>query len=96
MGPGSIVSELALATRAAERGITYHQVKEKMGGLRVYYEAPIGTDTETRNTIRQLIRDAGQQAGRTCDECGQPGQPRNLRRLLDTRCDAHAHRPTSA
>jgi hypothetical protein len=98
VGPGwyEIVAELAKAIETTAPGTTYHQVKEKMGGLRVYYETRLATDTAIRRTVDGLIRAAETRAGRTCDKCGQPGSPRNLRGLLATRCDIHAHRTTSA
>lgn len=45
------------------------QVKEKFGGLRFY----IGGATDSM--IEEFIRQAEEQAEKTCEDCGKPGKP---------------------
>jgi len=71
-----------------ERGDPSHemrllQVKEKLGGLRVYLSKP---DAE----VRCLIRRAEESCAVTCDQCGTVGRLRVLGGLLATRCESHA------
>lgn len=49
--------------------VRYSQIKEKFGTLRVYTD---GTDDE----INGMIRMAEAMSGRTCEECGAPGELR--------------------
>jgi len=58
------------------------QIKEKFGGLR-YYVSGAGQEAH------DVIAAAEEEAARTCDICGEPGE---LRRggWLVTRCDKHA------
>ena len=76
----------------APDGLQVHQVKEKLGGLRVYCEGR-GDSDDHRISLAVLAAEC--RAARACEVCGKPG----LRRLgrggwLSTRCDEHAD-PTS-
>lgn len=63
-----------------------HQVKEKFGGLRFYWEAGVhgaGQDETVagqaafdrlRERAEQLVAEAERRASATCEHCGQPGQ----------------------
>lgn len=52
-----------------------HQVKEKFGGLRYYYglSEQARQDPTIAPRMDALIRQAEALAGRTCEECGEPG-----------------------
>lgn len=47
-----------------------HQVKEKFGGLRYYFEAMANTDHETWEKMQQIVRQAEKRADKTCEICG--------------------------
>ena len=57
------------------------QVKEKFGGLRFYID--YGDDT-----IYGMIRMAESMSYRTCEVCGNPGEP-NSEGWISTRCETH-------
>jgi hypothetical protein len=90
VGPGwyPIVTDLAATIEDAAPGTTYRQVKEKMGGLRVYLER--SGDADTDRMVEELIMAAEMRAGRTCDVCGQPGSRQDRPFGLHViRCDEH-------
>jgi hypothetical protein len=58
------------------------QVKEKLGGLRIYVN--MYTDK-----IIEIIREAEEKAGQTCEICGDPGKTREINRWYFTNCDEH-------
>jgi len=61
--------------------VTVAQIKEKLGGLRFYYD---GGD----EYIRGLVTMAEAVADRTCEECGRPGKQRDGG-WIKTLCDEH-------
>ena len=61
--------------------VTIHQIKEKFGGLRFYYQ---GGDDQ----IYGMVRMAESWAARTCEECGNPGQIRSGGWMKNL-CDKH-------
>lgn len=69
--------------------ITYRvaQVKEKFGGLRYYTELD---NSSCKDEFYARIREAEEEASRTCEECGQPGKLRDRRGWLKTLCDEEA------
>ena len=64
-----------------------NQVKEKFGGLRIYYA--IATEPE-RKKIDRLVQSAEWLCENTCEECGDLGKLRDNRRWLKTLCDGCA------
>lgn len=56
-----------------------HQVKEKFGGLRVYYDGVIPD-------VDAAIKAAEAEAWRTCELCGDPGKCESRGNWLSTRC----------
>lgn len=61
--------------------VVVHQIKEKFGGLRFYYE---GGDAE----IRGMVRMAEAWAAATCEQCGKPALLR-VGGWQQTLCDEH-------
>lgn len=61
--------------------VVVHQVKEKFGGLRFYYE---GGDA----TIDGMVRMAESWAAHHCEDCGKPGKSRSGG-WIRTLCDEH-------
>lgn len=70
------------------------QVKQKVGGLRVYLRGKASDQVLER--MHALIQNAGEAAERTCELCGQPGSMRELRGYYTPRCEAHAWRGAQA
>jgi hypothetical protein len=62
--------------------VTVAQIKEKLGGLRFYYD---GGDDE----IRGMVRMAEAWADKSCETCGAPGK-RRYGVWIKTLCDHHA------
>jgi len=59
--------------------VTFDQIKEKWGGLRIYY---IGGD----DYIRGVVDTAEEISYKTCERCGNPGSP-NKQGWIMTLCD---------
>jgi len=91
------------AALAENPGIVFEpwQVKEKFGGLRIYYIVPRTPQPRTLDT--QVIREddarrridaayerAEREAEHTCDVCGSPGVLRVREGWFATRCATHA------
>lgn len=71
-----------LSEKLEPMGVIATQVKEKFGGLRFYIDQ--GTDE-----AYAAIDEAERESYRTCEECGQPGKPRQGGWIV-TVCDLHA------
>lgn len=59
------------------------QVKEKFGGLRFYVD---GVDSDSFDEIQKHIDEAEIQSYKTCERCGQPGEPKGGG-WISTLCD---------
>lgn len=73
--------------------IDFHvvQIKEKMGGLRVYYSPlPKAATDQLRWDIYRLISLAEARSYHTCEECGRPGKLRSRGGFFFVGCDRHA------
>lgn len=66
-------------------GGTVLQVKEKFGGLRLYFGAPEPHNTE----IDALVRAAEELSTKTCEICGKRGENRPQHGWWRTLCDEH-------
>jgi len=57
--------------RLAELDPTYtvHQVKEKFGGLRYYFEPTDLVDDATLRKMREIVAEAEAEADKTCERC---------------------------
>ena len=62
--------------------VTIVQIKEKFGGLRVYYDGGDGT-------VEGMVTMAESWAMHTCEKCGNAGKSRNLRGWIAMLCDVH-------
>lgn len=65
------------------------EIKEKLGGLRVYLEAN-GIPQAVIDKACEAIELAEAAADCTCEECGAEGRLHDDAGWLNTRCDAHA------
>lgn len=64
-------------------GVVITQVKEKFGGLRVYYDG--GSNGDAWDLA---VREAEATSFKTCEVCGSPGEPSGGG-WIRTRCEAH-------
>jgi len=81
---------VALDRRLAELDEDYvvHQVKEKFGGLRYYFEPSDHSSPDTIAAMRAAVKEAESVAERTCEECGADGAVlRDDRVYWQTLCD---------
>jgi hypothetical protein len=62
--------------------VVVHQIKEKFGGLRFYYE---GGD----EAIQGMVTMAESWAYRSCETCGKPGKP-STSGWIKVACEEHA------
>ncbi|MFF3459705.1 hypothetical protein ACFYXH_36500 [Streptomyces sp. NPDC002730] len=74
VGPGwrGLLERLHEQICAAFPGYCLLNLKEKLGGLRVYVEGPPGSG----EALRSLIATAEEEAECTCEFCGAPGRIR--------------------
>ena len=54
-------------------GVVAAQVKEKFGGLRFYIN---GVDKSISKEVYKYIGEAEEKSYKTCEACGQPGEPK--------------------
>ena len=66
-----------------------HQVKEKFGGLRFYFEPTSSVDARAREEMRKIVGRGEAEAAKTCEQCGtnQRVRLRNERARVLTLCD---------
>lgn len=57
------------------------QLKEKFGGLTIYFNGPITPE------ITKLVEQAENKSFMTCENCGEPGRLRTERSWIKTLCD---------
>ena len=63
---------------ADKHGFQVVQVKEKFGGLRVYYDQPeAGVDKEVAGEMRRMVSAAETLSMHICEDCGLPGECAN-------------------
>jgi hypothetical protein len=84
-GPGwaGILDGLHHELVRRDPGYRILQVKEKLGGMRIYAQF----DGSVADECHALVRDAETRASRTCERCGQVGRLREDRPWLLTLCD---------
>lgn len=76
----TIVAEVCAIVEYAEEAVTWTQIKEKYGGLRMYHFG--GSDF-----VDGAIQMAENMSYRTCERCGHPGSP-NKSGWIVTLCDS--------
>ena len=69
-----------------EHIVVFDQVKEKFGGLRIYYHLEAGGTGEYDEPIFQIINEAEDKSYKICEVCGKPGTPNN-RGWITTLCE---------
>lgn len=83
-GRQPIIDTLAADLAVIEPDLSVNQVKEKFGGLRVYVSAT----PAHHDAVYARIEQTEQDAERTCERCGQPGQLNDDLHWVLTLCDA--------
>lgn len=85
--PAVLAAERAL--RELVPGVQIQQVKEKWGGLRLYYRTPEGTPGESAHLAYLATEVAEERCWAACEKCGAPGRVRDDRGWRLTLCDEH-------
>lgn len=87
VGPGwqSIVQKAVDQLIAG--GAVIDQVKEKYGGLRIYYHF-IDDRVSNYKTLDKIVQEAENECAKTCEQCGEPGVLRDGG-WIRTLCDKH-------
>ncbi len=85
VGPGWRPTVKECLEKIIPLGAEIQQVKEKFGGLRVYYR---GRHVD-HDKVNQQIRLAEMKCETTCEDCGAPGEVRDNRGWLRCLCDQH-------
>jgi hypothetical protein len=85
-----LVLDLTDMIEIASPGTTYAQIKQKVGGLRVYIEKV--SEPARKDLVRALIADAEAKANVSCEKCGRPAERRTDFSNVETLCDFHARR----
>jgi hypothetical protein len=76
-----IILELDKQIAEIDPDYSIAQIKEKFGGLRYNVES-----SNNFEAIQPLIREAEDQAAKTCERCGAPAELRKRRSWLVTEC----------
>lgn len=71
-------------------GYAVHQIKEKFGGLRYYFQRSDGVAKSVRDAMATVVRAAEIESDRTCERCGRSGRPRVRQGWHKTLCDVCA------
>jgi hypothetical protein len=64
------------------------QIKEKFGGLRYYFDT-YSASTEVHNEAHRIVDEAERVSFTMCEECGDPGQARDMHGWIKTLCTMH-------
>jgi hypothetical protein len=85
VGPGwaALVDRAFAALDACGADYSVEQVKEKFGGLRIYY---LLYDAPDDDALHGLIAKIEEESRKTCEECGQPGKARKTGYWWKTVC----------
>lgn len=88
VGPGWKPYVEPLIAEVERFGGKVHQIKEKFGGLRFYYELPKETPEEDKTAFDDLVQVAEALCNCACEECGRPGSKTNSN-WIKTLCEDH-------
>ena len=69
-GWDSIIVDVDQKLAELDPNYVVHQVKEKFGGLRYYFEPTANVDEETEKKMHEIVRKAEKLADKTCECCG--------------------------
>ncbi len=71
-----------------KRGFRWTEIRQKYGGLRLYYELPRGDEAVARQ-VDKLVELAELQSEKTCEVCGATGEIEHQDFWLDCLCPHH-------
>ena len=69
-GWDSIIVDVDRKLAKLDPNYVVHQVKEKFGGLRYYFEPTANIDEDTWKKMQRIVRKAEKLADKTCERCG--------------------------
>lgn len=69
--------------------VTLLQVKEKFGGLRIYYRTNYDAESLPAQSIRDLIHEVEEHSLHVCEMCGLPGELSVRSHWFKTLCESH-------
>lgn len=73
-----------------DKNLLLMQVKEKFGLLDIYYVTEYEHDSLPAQQIYDIVNDARERSGRTCETCGLPGTLVVKNSWYKTLCETHA------
>ena len=79
----TLVRQVYAARESLGASVRFVNVKEKLGGLRMY------TD-DYHKQLEEVIKEVGYKSLETCDQCGQSGKLLNKEGWYLTRCEEHS------
>lgn len=90
-GWSSLVRECDDVLFAEDPNYTISQIKEKLGGLRFYFNP---TDMKKYSRLSSMIMAIEEKSLETCEECGAEGYRRRQESIgrIYTSCDEHEHK----
>jgi Zn finger protein HypA/HybF involved in hydrogenase expression len=87
VGKGWQPIALDAAEQLEANGAQILQVKEKFGGLRIYFQVDEDTSSvDVYDKCNEIVRLAEEKAAITCEDCGQPGSMTTNRSFYRTLC----------
>lgn len=91
----SLVNNLYNLIEDFDIPVGVHQVKEKFGELRFYYEWLETSSVAKLNPVffAEAVRHAEAESSKICELCGQPGEPSATNGWIRTLCDEHSVKP---
>jgi hypothetical protein len=84
-----IIEQMCHELSAIAAPVTFEQIKEKFGSLRVYFSFSSSTDDLLCEETRTIIEKAESKAGHTCEKCGAPGSRQRIDGWVSTLCPWH-------
>jgi hypothetical protein len=87
VGPGWMPVVRKAVAELVAKGAVINQVKEKYGGLRIYFDFDDG-DNGDYEGMYKIVADAEDACSKICEQCGEPGTRRGGG-WIRTLCDKH-------
>lgn len=84
-GWGDLVDQVLLQVYVLDPNIYISQIKEKFGGLRIYYV----TESKKEKELEKVVSEAEKKSYEVCQICGKPGRPAKFGSWTMTVCDYH-------
>lgn len=82
------LQEVKNLTKDSEGKIKISQIKEKLGGLRIYYRT-VNLSEKQKQEVGALVEKVEASSYNTCNICSKPGRPENRIGWISVRCKDH-------